>query len=222
MLALLCSALDAAGRKEIGHLTPSEARDLIVGSYLESRYERECARHQDTGSAPLSLAELYHRLGSLAMSGASGGGNRNLFSIEEAQAELGRSDAYSLALDTNNMIAIRGGALRFYHLALRDHFAFRYAQDAIHDPDPTIRDSAAWALWQIPDRRAVDLLLEALGDPYPYARGSAASALGRIGDPRAIGPLTKLLTDKTQVVSMYGNTIADVARWAITQIHQSE
>ena len=101
------------------------------------------------------------------MSGASGGGNRNLFSIEEAQAEPGRSDAYSLALDTNNMIAIRGGALRFYHLALRDHFAFRYAQDAIHDPDPTIRDSAAWALWQIPDRRAVDLLLEALGDPYP-------------------------------------------------------
>jgi hypothetical protein len=53
------------------------------------------------------------------MSGASGGGNRNLFSIEEAQAELGRSDAYSLALDTNNMIAIRGGALRFYHLALQ-------------------------------------------------------------------------------------------------------
>jgi DNA polymerase III delta prime subunit len=222
MLALLCSALDAAGRKEIGHLTPSEARDLIVESYVESRYERECVRHQGMGSAPLSLAELYRRLGSLAMSDASGGGNRNLFSIEEAQAELGHGDAYSLALDTNIMIAIRGGALRFYHLALRDHFAFRYAQDTIHDPDPAIRDSAAWALWQIPDRRAVDLLLEALGDPYPYARGSAASALGRIGDPRAIGPLTKLLTDKTQVVSMYGNTVADAARWAITQIHQSE
>ena len=54
MLTLLCRALEAAGRKEVGHLTPSEARDLeardleardlIVGAYVESRYERECAR----------------------------------------------------------------------------------------------------------------------------------------------------------------------------------
>ena len=120
------------------------------------------------------------------------------------------------------MIATRRHALRFYHLALRDHFAFHYAQAVIHDLDPVIRDSAAWALWQIPDRRVVDLLLEALSDRCEYARGSAASALGRIGDPRAIGPLTKLLADDTQVVSMYGNTIADVARWAITQIHRTD
>lgn len=223
MLTLLCSALDIAGRREVGHLTPSEARDLIVGAYVESRYERECARRGSTGSAPpASLEELYRRLGSLAMSDAGGGGNRNLFSIEEVQAELGSDDAYSLVLDTNIMIITRGRALRFYHLTLRDHFAFRYAQTAIHDTNPGIRDSAAWALWQIPDHRAVDLLIEALSDPYPYARGSAASALGRIGDPRAIRPLMMLLTDNTKVTSMYGDTIADVARWAITQIDQSE
>ena len=221
MLSLLCSALDAAGRKEVGHLTPSEARDLIIRSYVESRYEREFARRQSAGGAPPSLDALYRRLGSLAMSDAGGGGNRNLFSIEEVQAKLD-DDAYSIVLSANIMITTRGHALRFYHLALRDHFAFHYAQAAIHDPDPAIRDSAAWALWQIPDRRVVDLLLEALSDPYKYARGSAASALGRIGDPRAIRPLTMLLADDTQVVSMYGDTIADVARWAITQIHQSE
>jgi hypothetical protein len=221
MLALLCSALDAAGRKDVGHLTPSEARDLIVRSYVESRYDRECRRQQGADSAPLSLEDLYRRLGSLAMSDAGGGGNRNLFSIEEVQSELD-PDAYSLVLNTNIMIATRGNALRFFHLAIRDHFAFQYAQAAIHDPDPAVRDSAAWALWQIPDRRVVDLLLEALSDPYPYARGSAASALGQIGDRRAIGPLTTLLADDTPVVSMYGSTIADVARWAITQIYQLE
>jgi hypothetical protein len=221
MLTLLCSALDAAGRKEVGHLTPSEARDLIVGSYVESRYERECMRQQGESITPLSLGELYQRLGSLAMSDAGGGGNRNLFHIDEVQSELGHG-GYSLVLNANIMVASRGNTLRFYHLALRDHFAFHYAQAAIHDPDPAIRDSAAWALWQIPDRRVVDLLVEALGDPYPYARGSAASALGQIGDPRAIKPLTALLTDDTRVVSMYGGTIADVARWAITQIRQSE
>lgn len=221
MLSLLCSALDAAGRKEVGHLTPSEARDLIIGSYVESRYEREFARRQRAGGTPPSLDELYRRLGSLAMNDAGGGGNRNLFSPEDVQAELD-DDTYSIVLDANIMIATRRHALRFYHLALRDHFAFHYAQAVIHDLDPVIRDSAAWALWQIPDRRVVDLLLEALSDRCEYARGSAASALGRIGDPRAIGPLTKLLADDTQVVSMYGNTIADVARWAITQIQQSE
>jgi hypothetical protein len=222
MLFLLCSALDVAGRKEVGHLTASEARDLIIRSHVESRYERECARRRGTGSVPPPLENLYRRLGSLAMSDAGGGGNRNLFSMEEVQAELHDDDAYSLVLDMNIMIIIRGHALRFYHLALRDHFAFSYAQTAIHDSDPAIRDSAAWALWQIPDLRVVDLLLEALSDPYPYARGSAASALGRIGDRRAIRPLMTLLTDNTEVTSMYGDTIADVARWAITQIHQSE
>jgi DNA polymerase III delta prime subunit len=221
MLTLLCSAAGAAENKEIGHLTPSEARDLIVSSYVESRYQRECARQRAAGAIPPSLAELYRQLGSLAMVDAGGGGNRNLFSTEEARAAL-RGDVYSLAVDTNIMIMTRGSALRFYHLALRDHFAFHYAQTAIHDRDPGIRDSAAWALWQIPDRRVVDLLLEALDDPYPYARGSAASALGRIGDPRAIGPLTKLLADGTPVMSMYGRTIAGVAQWAITQIHQLE
>jgi len=221
MLTLLCSALDAAGRKEVGHLTHPEARDLIVGSYIESRYERECACQQDVGHAPLPLEELYQKLGTLAMSDAGGGGNRNLFSEAEVQAALGH-DTYKLVRNANIMFATRGGVLRFYHLALRDHLAFQYARAAIHDADPAIRDSAAWALWQIPDRRVVDLLVEALSDPYPYARGSAASALGRIGDSRAIGPLTMLLSDDTRVVSMYGNTIADVALWAISQIYQSK
>lgn len=217
MLTLLCSALDAAGRKQVGHLTHSEARDLIVGSYVESRYERECARQQVASTAPPTLEEIYRTLGALAMSDAGGRGNRNLFPEAEVRAEFDR-DTYRLVLNTNIMINARGNTLRFFHLAIRDHFAFHYAQAAIHDPDPVIRDSAAWALWQIPDRRVVDLLVAALSDPYPYARGSAASALGRIGDPRAIGPLTMLLADDTRVASMYGDTIADVARWAIARI----
>jgi hypothetical protein len=220
MLSLICSALDTARRKEVGHLTPPEARDLIIGNYIESRYERESRRWKNTGDAPPPLEGLYRGLGSLAMSDAGGGGNRNLFSGKQVQSELS-SDAYALVLNANIMIVTRSRAVRFYHLAFRDHFAFRYAQAALHDPDPIIRDRAAWALWEIPDRRVVDLLIEALTDPYPYARGSAASALGRIGDHRAIAPLTKLLADETPVMSMYGSSIAEVARHAITQIRKA-
>jgi hypothetical protein len=220
LLSLLCSALDATSRKEIGRLTPLEARDLIIGSYIESRYERECRRWKDTGGAPPSLEGLYQGLGSLAMSDAGGGGNRNLFSGEQVKEEL-HPDEYALVLNMNVMIITRSSALRFYHLAFRDHFAFHRAQIAMRDPNPAIRDSAAWALWEIPDRRVVDLLIEALCDPYPYARGSAASALGRIADRKAIAPLTKLLADHTPVASMYGRSIAEVARWAITQIQKA-
>jgi hypothetical protein len=217
MLSLLCSALDAARSKEVGHLTPPQARDLIIGSYVESRYERECRRWRDTGGAPPSLAELYRGLGSLAMSDAGGGGNRNFFTREQVAGKLG-PDAYAHVLNMNIMIITQSYALRFYHLAFRDHFAFHRARIAMRDPNPSTRDSAAWALWQIPDRRVVDLLIEALSDPYPYARGSAASALGQIGDRKAVAPLRELLADQTPVVSMYGNSIEEVARWAIMRI----
>jgi hypothetical protein len=217
MLSLLCSALDAAKRKELGHLTLPEARDLIIGSYVESRYERECRRSKDTGSTPPSLEELYRGLGSIAMSDAGGGGNRNLFSEDQILGELD-VNALSYLLNMNIMIVTLSRVFRFYHLAFRDHFAFRYAQIAINDSDPDTRDSAAWALWQIPDRRVVDLLLGALSDPYPYARGSAASALGQIGDHRAVEPLKQLLSDQTPVASMYGDSIGEVAAWAIRRI----
>jgi hypothetical protein len=82
--------------------------------------------------------------------------------------------------------------LRFLHLRMRDYFAFKYAQIALREGDPETRDRAAWALWEIPDERAVPLLIEALEDPYKYTRGSAAGALGRIGDARAIEPLRKM------------------------------
>jgi HEAT repeat protein len=67
----------------------------------------------------------------------------------------------------------------------------------------------------------VDLLIEALSDEDAYVRGSAASALGRIGDHKAITRLTELLTDEEPVVSMYGSSIAEVARQAITQIRET-
>jgi len=222
MLTLLCSAVDAAGRKQIGHLTPPEARDLIIGSYIESRYEKESAHQLPAGRMPLSLDEIYLRLGSLAMNDAGGGGNRNLFAVSNVKIHIDHDDTYSLLLDMNIMVPAGGRSLRFYHLELRDHFAFRYAVRAMKDSDAVVRNRAAWALWQIPDRRALGILLESLSDPDPFTRGGVVSALGRIGDPRAAQPLTALLSDEALVASIYGRTIADVARWAIDQVNRQK
>lgn len=211
MLTMLCSAIDMATGKDLGHLTLTEARDLIVGAFVETRFARESA------GSPVELDELRRSLGALAMGDVGGGGNRNLFSLDVARAVLG-ADGLHLANWMSILVPARDETLRFLHVALRDHFAFVEAVRAAKDPDDDVRDSAAWALWQIPDPRAFDVLLRMLDDPYPYARGSAAGALGRLGDARALHALSQLLRDGTPVVSMYGSSIRDVAEWAIREI----
>ncbi len=153
------------------------------------------------------------------MRDAGGGGNRNLFEYDDVlRASGGRAEVVQFMTDIEYLVP-SGLALRFFHMALRDHFALAEARVALSSSIPTVRDWAAWALWQIPDPRAVDLLIAALSDPYPYARGSAASALGRIGDPRAIPALRAMSSDTTEVLSTYGSSIADVAAWAIAAIN---
>ena len=157
------------------------------------------------------------------MADAGGGGNVNDFDVADVTSRLPlanvqRSRFIRLSHTLGLIYSPRPTGLAFTHLLLRDHFAFRQALKALTKGDDSERDSAAWALWQIPDKRAVPLLVQTLSDPYRYARGSAAGALGIIGDPRAVEPLTKLLNDTTPVHSMYGDTIGAVASWAIARI----
>jgi GTPase SAR1 family protein len=215
MLTILCSTLDIAGSSELRGLDSNQARDVIMQSFFESRLSRELGRNRTTDGA------LERQLGHLAMADAGGGGNRNLFSRWQARHVLGE-DGLALALDMHVLVPAGPDAVRFFHLAMRDYFAFQSALRDAADPDDSTRDSAAWALWQIPDARAFDVLLGMLDDPYPYARGSAVSALGRLGDRRAIPALSRLLTDDTDVSSMYGSSIGEVARWAIRQIQRAE
>ena len=211
MLTMLCSTFDLAGTSDLRGLSSNEARDLIMRAFVESRLSRELGEDRTRDG------DLERRFGQLAMADAGGGGNRNLFSIREARRVLGE-DGLALALDMHVLLPAGRDAVRFFHIALRDYFAFQSALRATSDPDGRIRDSAAWALWQIPDARAFDVLIAMLSDPYPYARGSAAGALGNLGDHRAIPALSRLLSDDTAVASMYGSSIGEVARWAIQQI----
>jgi HEAT repeat protein len=116
------------------------------------------------------------------------------------------------------VVPASAGHCRFVHAMVRDYFAFVEAERALRDERPEMRDAAAWALWALPDRRSVNALIVTLDDPYEYARGSAAAALGRIGDPRAMPALKRLASDPTNVVSRYGQTVGEVARWAIRSI----
>ncbi|MDQ3151917.1 MAG: TIR domain-containing protein [Actinomycetota bacterium] len=83
MLTMLCSAIDIATGNDLGRLTPTEARDLIVVAFVETRFARESA------GSRVGLDELRRSLGALAMSDVGGGGNRNLFSQDTARTMLG-------------------------------------------------------------------------------------------------------------------------------------
>jgi HEAT repeat protein len=56
-----------------------------------------------------------------------------------------------------------------------------------------VKATAARALGDLGDRRAVDPLVGLLRDPEPVIRVESATALGKIGDPRAVTPLVNVV-----------------------------
>jgi HEAT repeat protein len=99
-------------------------------------------------------------------------------------AEQIRAPAAS-ALQSGNADALRGALLLG---ELHDARATTRLIEALHDPNPVIRDHAALLLGRIGDPRAVPGLIETLNDPLPMIRATAHNSLVWIaadGDPRA-------------------------------------
>jgi TIR domain/HEAT repeats/NACHT domain len=203
---------------------PRIIHEHIIELYIERAY----GRYQREHGRLVTLEELYTLLGGVAMRDAGGGGNQNIFPPEEfgGRSETRSKGLIEFACDLGLLRRVGGSLLRFSHLLIRDHFAVREAIRVLSAgpaaSDATTRDRAAWALWEIPDGRAVAVLLAALQDEDRHVRGSAASALGRIGDPQAVRPLIELTNDTTPVRSIYGERICDVARSALMSIGTPE
>jgi HEAT repeat protein/cyclophilin family peptidyl-prolyl cis-trans isomerase len=70
------------------------------------------------------------------------------------------------------------------------------------DPEPEVRQVAAFALGLIADRRAIGPLQQALGDPSPLVVGRAAEALGLIGDPASAAAIGRMVAAQLQTGSV--------------------
>jgi hypothetical protein len=67
---------------------------------------------------------------------------------------------------------------------------------ALKSRDGEVRESAAYALAEIGDKKAVEPLIKSLDDENSWVRESAVRALGELRDERSIEPLKKLLSDE--------------------------
>lgn len=218
------------GLRKLHDLSHGELRDAIIGKYIQRRYNREKSKEErrPNRKIPVSLDKLYEILGQVAMNDAGGYGNMNIFSPQSFRQYLGgiETEQFLEFMCLLDILRQEKNTLRFSHLLLRDHFAFKQALKSLLDlnNDSSVRDRAAWALWQIPDERAIDLLISALDvkDEDKYVRGSVAGALGRIGSRVAIEPLKELRSDTRSVASIYGSRVCEVAEWAIKRIEDYE
>src|SRR5262249_36523810 len=65
--------------------------------------------------------------------------------------------------------------------------------DLLKDPDPEVKQMAAFAIGLIGDKSGRDPLIAALGDASPVVQGSAAAALGLIADSSAADAVGKMV-----------------------------
>jgi hypothetical protein len=211
---LFCNLFSGTSSKDLEGMLGGEASDeelcfRLLDRYLVAIINREAGK---AGNRKLA-DQVLEFLDWIAMLDAGGGGNVNTFVEGEVVAPAGGPVSTFLDFAERCGLVSRATAnfFSFSSLVFRDHFAVRGGIAGLGHKDPGVRDRAAWALWQVPNRVAVPALLPALSDEYKYARGSAISALGAIGDPRGLEGIRRLSKDHTRVSSIYGRTISDVA-----------
>ena len=72
--------------------------------------------------------------------------------------------------------------------------------EALDDAKYVVRQSAAMALGDMGDRRAVEGLIARLGDESEVVRQAAAVSLGKLGAQEAVEPLIRAVGDESEVV----------------------
>lgn len=144
----------------------------------------------------------------------------------DTSAELRRVAAWGLAEYANTQVAVDALATAVRHdsnarvremaawalaEAERSSVAVQALSAALHDADPEVRATSAWALGSVGDRSASDALAAALSDASPEVRKRAEWALGNADLKQAPPALIALLRDKDPGVR-------ELAAWSLYEI----
>jgi hypothetical protein len=135
--------------------------------------------------------------------------------VEEAGIDLKEKKIYKEKISalsglTSKNKTIQNLSLRFLNAEGKDRI--EVLVEALKDENSSVRESAAYALGELKDPRAVEPLIEALKDKEWKVRDRAAIALGVLRDPQAVGPLIEALRDGD-------SDVRKSAAWALEKIN---
>jgi HEAT repeat protein len=181
---------EAKSLRDLSH-SPADLRDKIFETYMRRRYEHEELRSAEP--LPFTLEETVDVLGYAAMRDIA------LLYFEDSlhsylQSRLGDRTGVFISCACHLHFLTEGeGELRFVHMLFRDYLGAFFSFSHIQDTEADVRSSAAKALGQLKDVRAVEALVSVLHDPDYWVRSSAIAAVGSIGDSQAVEELMSIL-----------------------------
>lgn len=187
----------------LANLGESDLIDRIFDVFIDRRWAYEQSRDPHT-PLPYSASELKLRLGQAVVK-AQGEPRKDYTRLlphdfgDEGQSVITlarRLDLIQLAdyPAANSVEDTHFKTYRFMHLRLRDSLAYPAALALLHDPQGSVRGTAAEILGNLGGKRVIEPLIEVLrDDPDKSARQGAAWALGTLHDGQAVDPLISAL-----------------------------
>lgn len=205
LLSLFTVAFAGQGAPGGCDLSSGSVRDAIFELFIRRRYDHE--QRKPHALMPFTLAEIYDHLGSIIarvdpyLPGGGWWDAPTLLTQEHIRERFGHERGVAL-IDVltrlNLLVLVDDQRLRFLHLLLRDHLAFKQATKLAASAMAKVRVGATVILRELRDPRSIPILTTAADDPRQQVRWNATAALADLREPAAIPALIGRLADRAQ------------------------
>jgi len=205
LLSLFVVAFSKRDLPGVTDLSVGAVRDAIFELFVRRRYEHEARK--PNSSLPFTLDQLYSHLGSMVaqvepyLQGGGWWAAPTLLTRDHIRERFGEDSGDALAdvlVRLNLLVSVDDTRLRFLHLLLRDHLAFRQALKLVNSSRAVARVSAMVMLGELRDPRSLSTLAQATTDTRRQVRWQATAALAKLHDVATIPVLVSMLSDESQ------------------------
>jgi hypothetical protein len=205
LLSLFVVAFSKRDLPGVTDLSVGAVRDAIFELFIRRRYEHEARK--PNSSLPFTLDQLYSYLGSMVarvepyLPGGGWWDVPTLLTTDHIRGRFGEDNGDALAemlVRLNLLVPTDATRLRFLHLLLRDHLAFRQALKLADSSIAVERVGAMIVLGELRDPRSLSTLAQATKDARRQVRWQATAALAELKDVATIPVLISMLADGSQ------------------------
>jgi hypothetical protein len=205
LLSLFAVAFSKQDLPGITDLSVGAVRDAIFELFIRRRYEHEARK--PNSSLPFTLDQLYSYLGSMVarvqpyLPGGGWWDVPTLLTTDHIRERFGEENGDALTellVRLNLLVPTDSTRLRFLHLLLRDHLAFRQALKLANGSRAVERVGAMIMLGELRDPRSLSTLSQGTKDARRQVRWQAVAALAQLHEVATIPVLVSMLSDSSQ------------------------